>query len=164
MTIDHSQWATPRTFVHTFTTGRSAELRETLPVSELVRTGAYTDAVEQLSRWVGGLTPADTPPPTPVLVEAQDIVVEAMLVDPRVARIPTEESVLPIGVLEESEVEEVVMLAFGGRERLDAFRSARSTARPDRAPDGHAPVDAPADEQPRRPARRPGRARAGARG
>ena len=163
MPIDHAQWTTPRTIVHTFQTGRSAELRETLSVSELVRSGAYPDAVEQLARWVGGLTPADQPPPTPILVEAQDIVIEAMLVDPRVSRTPDEDAgVLPVGVLEESEIEEVVMLAFGGRERLDAFRRARAAARPDRAPDQDPPLDAPA-EQPRRPARRSGRARTGAR-
>lgn len=158
MPIDPAQWATPRTFVHTFQTGRSAELRETLPVSELVRTGAYTDAVEQLSRWIGGLIPPDQPPPTAVLVEAQDIVVEAMLLNPRVSRAPDTDDVLPIGVLEESEVEEVVMLAFGGRERLDAFRRARAAARADRPADRDTPIDAPA-EQPRRPARRSDRAR-----
>ena len=163
MPIDHTQWATPRTFVHTFQTGRSAELRDPLSVSELVRSGAYTDSVEQLARWVGGLTPADQAPPTAILVDAQDIVVEAMLVDPRVSRTPDDAAgVLPIGVLEESEVEEVVMLAFGGRERLDAFRRARAAARPDRAPDQDTPLDAPA-EQPRRPPRRPGRARTSAR-
>lgn len=159
MPIDHAQWTTTRTFVHTFTTGRSAELRETLPVSELVRSGAYTDAVEQLSRWIGGLTPPSDQPAVSVLTEAQDIVVEAMLIDPRVSRTPNEDAgELPISVLEESEVEEVVMLAFGGREHLAAFRRARAAARPDRTPDRNTPVDTPAID-PRRPAHRPRRAR-----
>lgn len=140
-----AQWTTQRTFVHTFSTGRSAELREAISLSELVRSGRYTDAVDQLSRWVGGLTPPDDAPPVAVLTEGQDIVVEAMLVAPRVARDPAgADGVLPISVLEESEIGEIVLLAFGGRERFEAFRRARADARADREADGDAPVDAPA--------------------
>lgn len=152
MTIDREQWAKAPTFVHTFASGRSAELRTSLGVSQLVRSGAYTEAVEQLVLSFGG---ADVP--TDVLTEGQDIIVCAMFVDPAVSPDGADGSV-PLSALDEEEITEVVALALGGRELLATFRGDRAARGADRAGDGDA-----AEHDPARLAERPARRRGGAR-
>lgn len=140
---------------HTFTTGRSAVLRRGLPTSELVRTGQWSDSIEALFRSAVG----QAEPTREQIVEAQDAICLAMFVTPRLSLV-AEDGRVPIAALEESEVEETVMLALGGRELWEAFRGLLpgGDAGTGSGSDGDAPKHAP-----ERPSGRAVRGRGGAR-
>lgn len=124
----------PRTRQHTFSTGRTAELRESLPVLELVRSGVFTpELVTAFEQSKGGKL-ADAA----LAVDLVDAVVCGMFVSPRVVRTVDEadaaiangdDDVVPIMALEDDELTETVDAAFEAARTGATFRSNRGGAR-----------------------------------
>lgn len=147
-------WAAPRTVdVELPSTGRPARLHETLRVADVVRQGLWTDAV---GRFILAVARGEDVS-TDEAVAASDRLVCAMFVRPRVVLDEAWDAAaaaIPISRLDDREIDDVIALAFGGRELADRFRVDRAAAAAGRNGDGDAP-EQPARREPPRPRNRP---------
>lgn len=119
---------------HTFSTGRTAELRVSLPVLELVRAGVFTpELVAAFEQSTGGKLKNAA-----LAVELVDAVVIGMFVAPRVVRTIEEAEaalaaghadVVPLAALEDDELTETVDIAFEAARTGATFRGDRGGSR-----------------------------------
>lgn len=120
-----------RTREHVFGTGRSAVLREQLPSTSLIRAGVLdADAFAALEDLVEGQLSDPLK-----AAKLTDAICVGMFVDPTVSLDGTHKKaargtpeVVPIEVLEESEIFEVIKLAFESAGGIAGFRVERSGA------------------------------------
>lgn len=123
-----SDWGV-RTQEHTFSTGRSATLRASLPVTELVRQGVFDDEnLSTLDDLIGGEVKN-----AQAALRLSDAICVGMFVDPKLA-VPDDEGNVPdghvpVGALDENEIAEVLDLALSSVASAAGFRGVRD--RPD---------------------------------
>lgn len=150
--LDWGAWDAPLTEnVLLPSTGRPAELHTSLRVSDIVRRGLWTDAIEEWFRaQVGeGDISADR------AVVARDRIVVCAVVRPRLV-LTDEEAVdgaVPVSRLTDDEIDDIVTFALGGRAFMEAFRGSVADAAPVGEGDGGAAeprASRPADRRPRR--------------
>ncbi len=159
--VDWGAWDAPLTEqVALPSTGRPAELHKTLRVSDIVRRGLWTDAIEEWFRaQVGeGTISADR------AVVARDRIVVCTVVRPQLV-LADEEAVdgaIPVSRLTDDEIDDIVTFALGGRAFMEAFRGVLADAAASVSADEGAPL-APAARKSARPAGRRGGARPAAR-
>ncbi len=124
-----SGWGEPLGYDHTFRTGRTARLRQSLPVSKLVSDGEWDDELSAaFDQAVNGeLTDS-------VLAQRLGTAfMFGMFVKPRIIRSVPEGEDVPagchlLGDLDESEIEETTVAAFGGPAVLALFREGAADA------------------------------------
>ena len=151
-------WDAPLSREHTFSTGRTATLRASLPISELIRSGSW-DAEMAAAFDLA----VDNQLEDPVMAtRLNDSIVLAMFIDPPLTR-------ETLANVEDSEMTEAIQAAFGGPAVAASFPDAadaasstdsddvRGAAEPDAGPpggDSGSTRSRPASRSKRRPASR----------
>jgi hypothetical protein len=125
-----SDWGI-RTREHTFASGRTATLREQLPMTELIRQGVFTDellvALDKVTR--GELEEASQ------AFKLTDAICFGMFVEPRIDLAGQGEQegdvwkTIPIGFLDEGEIAETIDLAFESLNGAARFRGDERSTR-----------------------------------
>jgi len=121
-----SDWSRPLTREHTFSTGRTALLRVSLPMSELLRTGVWdNELAAAFDQAISGSLSEDD---VELAVRLNDSIVVGMFVEPRIVLdgADADAGTFPIGALEESEINETISAAFGGPASDASFRGVAS--------------------------------------